>query len=569
MDRRMIGTPPRARGREDRSSRSWIAIAVAGVLLALVGCGLCWMVYRVAQRDVRNVTGGNEVTLEVAYSPDKQVLFEDLVKRFNASRARTPDGKRIAVVASAMEPDAMMDAALSGQFQAICPDSSVWLTQLDLDWQAQHPSEAALVGDTTRFAVSPVVIAMWEDTARSMGYPDKAIGWADLLEVARTNPDFKWSHPSTSSASGLLATLATFYAGADKTRGLTVEDVTRDSTLNYVAALEKTVRYYGEGERAVIEQVQEKGRSYLDAFVVQEQLLIQFNLKSKDKLVAIYPVEGAMWADHPLVFLERPDTTAGQRSAYRSLRDFLLSQEAQNVVLVNGYRPTDLSIALDSASSPIKTANGVDPAQPKTTLQIPGAAVIQVVRDAWEYTKRKTNVYLIADVSGSMQGEKLEQAREAFLTFLNLIKGDQERVGLVVFSSDVTEAVALSELATNRETLRSTISGLQSGGDTALLDAISLAYDRLQQRQDKERINAIVVMTDGKENNSQIRLRDLTAKLQRGNQSGVPVVVFCVAYGDDADLNTLQQISDATGGQTRRGSTETIRELYKLLSTYF
>jgi Ca-activated chloride channel family protein len=127
----------------------------------------------------------------------------------------------------------------------------------------------------------------------------------------------------------------------------------------------------------------------------------------------------------------------------------------------------------------------------------------------------------------------------------------------------------LSELATNRETLRSTISGLQSGGDTALLDAISLAYDRLQQRQDKERINAIVVMTDGKENNSQIRLRDLTAKLQRGNQSGVPVVVFCVAYGDDADLNTLQQISDATGGQTRRGSTETIRELYKLLSTYF
>jgi Ca-activated chloride channel family protein len=559
MDRRMKG----------RGSRSWTAIAAAGVLLALIGCGLCWAVYQVAQRDVRNITGGNEVTLEVAYSPEKQVLFEELVKRFNASRPRTPDGKRITVVASAIEPDAMMEAALSGQFHAICPDSSVWLTQLDLDWQAQHKSEAALVGETTRFAVSPVVIAMWEETARSLGYPDKAIGWADLLELARTNPAFKWSHPSTSSASGLLATLATFYAGAEKTRGLTVEDVTRDSTLNYVAALEKTVRYYGEGERAVMQQVQEKGRAYLDAFVVQEQLLIQFNLKSREKLVAIYPVEGAMWADHPLVFLERPNTTAEQRSAYRSFRDFLVSQQAQNLVLANGYRPTDLSIALDSASSPIKAANGVDPAQPKTTLQIPGAAVIQVVRDAWQYAKRKTNVYLIADVSGSMQGEKLEQAREAFLTFLGLIKGEQERVGLVVFSSDVTEAVALSELATNRETLRSTISGLEAGGDTALLDAISLAYDRLQQRQDKERINAVVVMTDGKENNSRIRLRDLTAKLQRGSQSGVPVVVFCVAYGDDADLNTLQQMSNATGGQTRRGSPDTIRELYKLLSTYF
>jgi Ca-activated chloride channel family protein len=96
-----------------------------------------------------------------------------------------------------------------------------------------------------------------------------------------------------------------------------------------------------------------------------------------------------------------------------------------------------------------------------------------------------------------------------------------------------------------------------------------LAYDRLRQLADNERINAVVVMTDGKENNSVIRLRDLTAKMQRGNQSGVRVVVFCVAYGTDADTGTLEQISSATGGQTRRGSPETIQELYKVLSTYF
>jgi Ca-activated chloride channel family protein len=213
--------------------------------------------------------------------------------------------------------------------------------------------------------------------------------------------------------------------------------------------------------------------------------------------------------------------------------------------------------------------NGVDPAQPKTTLQIPSPAVIQVVRDVWQYTKRKTNVYLVADVSGSMQGEKLEQAQEAFLTFLSLIKGEKERVGLIVFSSDVEEAVSLSELATNREALRSTIANLNAGGDTSLLDAIDLAYERLQGLQDSERINAIVVMTDGKENNSRIRLRELTSKLRRGGQSGLPIVVFCVAYGGDADMRTLEEISTAAGGQTRRGSPETIRQLYKLLSTYF
>jgi len=549
-----------------KGSRYWAFALAAAALAVLIGCISCWLIYRAVQREIG---GENKVALEVAYTPEKAALFEELVKRFSAGRPRTPSGKRITVVASQMDPEAMIDAALAGRFQALSPDSSVWLAQLEMGWQEQQESETSIVGETTRFAVSPVVIAMWQDTAHSMGYPEKAIGWADLLSTARSDPNFKWSHPSTSSASGLLATLATFYAGAGKTRGLTVDDATAEQTLAYVTALEKTVRYYGEGELAVVQQVQEKGRAYLDAFVVQEQLVIHFNEQNREKLVAIYPVEGTMWKDHPLVFLERPDTTTEQRQAYRSFSDFVLSTDAQMLVLTNGYRPTDLSIPLDSPSSPIKVENGVDPAQPKTTLQIPSPAVIQVVRDVWQYTKRKTNVYLVADVSGSMQGEKLEQAQEAFLTFLSLIKGEKERVGLIVFSSDVVEAVSLSELATNREALRSTIANLNAGGDTSLLDAIDLAYERLQGLQDSERINAIVVMTDGKENNSRIRLKELTSKLRRGSQSGLPIVVFCVAYGGDADMDTLEEISTAADGQTRRGSPETIRQLYKLLSTYF
>ncbi len=549
-----------------QSSRSWVVVLVGITLLLLVGCASCWLIYQTARRDV---SGENTVTLQIACSPEKQALFDELVKRYNASRPKTSTGKRISVVATQLEPEAMIQAALDGQYQAISPDSSVWLSQMELDWQAKQDSGISIVGETTRFALSPVVIATWEETARSLGYPDKAIGWADILALARSNPDFKWSHPSTTSASGLLATLAAFYAGAGKTRGLTVEDATAEATIKYVTTLEKTVRYYGEGERAVIEQVQAKGRSYLDAFVIQEQLLIEYNQHNKDKLVAVYPAEGTLWEDHPLVLVERPDTTADQRLAYRSFRDFLLSHDAQMLVLSSGYRPSDLNIALDSASSPIKAANGVDPAQPKTTLQIPSPAVVQVVRDVWQYTKRKTNVYLIADVSGSMQGVKLEQAKEAFLTFLGMIKGEQERVGLIVFSTDVREAAPLAELATNRSTLHAMIEGLNAGGDTSLLDAIDLAYDRLQEGQDKERINAIVVMTDGKENNSRIRLKDLTAKLLKGNQSGVPVAVFCVAYGDDAEMQALEAIASATGGQARRGSPETISELYKLLSTYF
>jgi hypothetical protein len=53
-----------------------------------------------------------------------------------------------------------------------------------------------------------------------------------------------------------------------------------------------------------------------------------------------------------------------------------------------------------------------------------------------------------------------------------------------------------------------------------------------------------------------------------GNQK-VPVIIFCVAYGSDADKNVLQTLADASGGQMKAGTTETIRDLYKILSSYF
>jgi Ca-activated chloride channel family protein len=129
--------------------------------------------------------------------------------------------------------------------------------------------------------------------------------------------------------------------------------------------------------------------------------------------------------------------------------------------------------------------------------------------------------------------------------------------------------VSLSELKNTRATLIRTIDSLEAGGNTALLDGVREAYDQLQNLNDTSRINAIVVMTDGKENASDISLNRLVSRLQQGNQRGVPVVVFTVAYGADADMNVLRAISDATGGQTYEGTVETIRQLYKILSTYF
>jgi Ca-activated chloride channel family protein len=361
-----------------------------------------------------------------------------------------------------------------------------------------------------------------------------------------------------------------FYAGADKTRGLTIEDATAENTLEYVATVQKTVRQYGEGEWAAIQQIINQGPDYLDAFVIAEQLVIYYNSGSyPGRLVAIYPREGTLWEDHPLALLETPDLRTDQRTVFQRFREYLTSEASQERVLDQGFRPTDLSIPLTGPSSPVITANGVDPSEPQTALQIPSGPVVEVVRDVWWYTKRKTNVFLVADTSGSMSGDKLAAAREAMNVFVDQIKGDAERVGLVAFSSQVNNIIPLAPLISNRVALNNEIQGLVAGGDTALLDAVWAAYTRLQDLNDADRINAIVAMTDGRENNSRIWLGDLVATVEQGNARGVPVVIFCVAYGSDADYDVLEALAEASDGQVRQGDLTTIRELYRLLSTYF
>jgi Ca-activated chloride channel homolog len=566
--------------RPSSGSAAWALIALVFGLFVVIG--LCCGAYDLA-RSLFNRGAAADLTptpepatLAVAYSPEKQQAFTELVDRFNAQSIKTPDGFAMTVEAVQLAPEDMVGAVLSGTaaFQAMTPDSALWLGQLDAAWNNKFGTDeqqATVVGETVRYGVSPVVIAMWEGVAREMGWPDRPISWQDLLARAQSDPNFRWSHPSTSSASGMLATLAMFYAGSGKTRGLTIEDAQSQQTLDYVAAIEKTVRYYGEGdEPAIIARALQEGPAFLDAFVVQEQMVVYFNTHrsaGQERLVAVYPTEGVLWEDHPLALLETQSLTPSQRQTFAGFRDFLLSSGSQQLIRSYGYRPAEPSVSLTDPDSPLTADNGVNPAEPKTALQVPNAAVIQVVHDVWWYTKRHTSVYLVVDTSGSMRGEKLDQAQVALGIFLDEIKGDLEKVGMVEFSSNVYNVIYLDELGDNRQVLRSAIANLQAGGDTALIDAVSEAFTRLQSEGDPARINAIVAMTDGRENNSSASLRTLLRRIE--SDSKVPVVIFCVAYGEDADLDMLQSIAEPTGGQVLQGDPETIRQLYKILSSYF
>jgi len=509
-----------------------------------------------------------QVTLRIACSPEKAELLAELAEQFGETKPKLADKRTVVVETFSLVPDEMVAQAESGAFQAVSPDSSLWLGEIDRNWYATSGAETGLVGDTARYMISPVVIAMWQDVATELGYPGKEIGWSDILQAAEED-GLQWSHPSTDSASGLLATLAIFYVGSGQTRDLSEAMVADPDTLAYVTAVEKSVKHYGEGELAILQRVQEQGPEFLDAFVVQEQLVIRHNLTQPNKLVAIYPAEGTLWEDHPLALLESVDRSDGERQAFQMFKTFLLSRAVQEQLLTEGYRPSDLELSLDGAGSPFGAENGVDPSRPYTTMQMPSSTVIKVVKDVWLYTKRHANVYLVVDTSGSMAGNKLDDTQDALRAFVDQMQSDWDRVGLITFASDVKEVMPLTQLGEGRGELLGSIAQLEAIGNTALSDGVALAVGRLGALDDSERINAIVVMTDGRENASRTRWQTLAQEITATQNGETPVLVFCIAYGRDADYRVLQAFAEAGGGFASEGDLETIQALYETLSTYF
>jgi len=497
--------------------------------------------------------------LTLAYSPEKEALLLKLMIAFNLSRPQ--DVLPIHPIRLDMA-DMLLDA-VNGKLAAISPDSSIWLAQLDRMWQQQKPGASSLVGNRDRYALSPIVIAMWESKAVEIGYPGKTLGWQDLMKKASKDPGFKWSHPSAATSSGLLTTTAEFYAAAGKQSNLTREDLAAKPNIDYVKTIEATVEHYGgeTEDRVVIRMLSEGGRP-LDAFVAQEQLVIYFNCNTPgEKLVAIYPREGTFWMDHPLVLLDGPWINEAQRRSFRELAAFLGKPEQQQMVLRQGYRPAKLAVSLQGEGSLIQPVYKVDPEEPKTLLKVPPAGVVEKIRELWRLTKKPANIYLVVDVSGSMEGEKLSGAKGALFSFIDQIEGERDMVALLSFSGKTKVIQPLGPL--NRSSFEVGIRGLRAGGSTYLYDAVAYAFSRLQHHGDSERINVIVAMTDGISNGS------ITILEPKIREAKTPVLIFTVGYGEDADLDVLQRIARLGEGQAYSSDPETIEKLYELVSKFF
>ncbi|MEX2253287.1 MAG: VWA domain-containing protein [Thermoleophilaceae bacterium] len=522
---------------------------------------------------------GDALKVSFAYSPEKEVLLKPLIERFN-SEGQEAGGKPVFIEGEVVSSGDAETKIAKRRLQPVIwsPASSLWGRLLNFDADRPYaPRESPSIVRT------PLVIAMWEPFARALGYPKKRIGFEQIIRLARsgkgwaafgkpefgpfklvhTNPDF--------STSGLSAVVAEYYATTGKNEGLKESDVTARRARDTVRAIERSIVHYGDTTLFIAEQMKKRGPGYASAVAMEEATLLDFNRTrgSQPKLVALYPPEGTFYSDNPFIVLDAPWVSPEEKQGAEIFQRFLAKEVTPEQAAKAGFRPADTGTA---PVEPITKANGADPKQPRRVLGLPEPRVLDRIRRTWRADRKPANVLLVFDTSGSMAEEdRLARAKEGLKVFLREASPN-DRVGLVAFSDQVRvlEPVA-RPLRENRARLLEKVDGLIADGGTAVYDATNLGFDVVRDLRDKERINAVVVLTDGEDTESSLSADEVVRNVGKQGDSEDQVRIFTIAYSPEASgaKEALERISNESGGQPKEGDTEDIESVYRSISSFF
>ena len=412
-------------------------------------------------------------------------------------------------------------------------------------------------------------IALGVKTAKAteLGWTARPPGWAEIAKAAGSGQLRYGMTNATSSNTGMSALFAVASALAGKTEDLTVQDVDEKTLKAFLSGQKLTAGSSGWLAEAYI-----KKHSAIDAMVNYEAVILRANerLAPADKLTLIYPRDGMISADYPLMLLN-----ADQREAYSKLVTALKSVPFQRDALSTAFlRPANPEVAAASAL----------PATAVAELGFPNRLeVVDAVLGAYQSQWRKpaTSIFVL-DLSGSMQGQRLASMRDA----LKLLSGaetssaaatasarysafqSRERVVLITFSNRVSAPLWVrfeaDKIDAARAEIRRQADAMVADGGTAIFSALAAAQDlaREELAREPDRFVSIVLLTDG-ESNTGLKADEFIARYA----GGTPARIFPILFGE-GNVAEMQKIAQMSGGREFDGRKLQLGQVFKEIRGY-
>lgn len=418
-----------------------------------------------------------------------------------------------------------------------------------------------------KIMISPVVFGIKQSKAQAWGWVDNPnLTWNDVVQKAASGDlRFAMTNPSSSN-SGFSALVGVAAALAGKGDALQTADIT---------AITPTLQTFFKGQALTagssgwLSDQYVANQDRLDGMVNYESVLLALNKsgKLKESLYLVYPKEGIVTADYPLLLLN-----SAKKADYDKLVAYLRTPDFQREIMTKTLRrPVNNQVVLSSDF-------------PKTLLvEVPFPSNQDVVNTLlFSYLNEQikpSHTYYVLDTSGSMQGARLDGLVTAMD---NLTGADQsltgqfarfrnrEKVTIISFNSRVTGQKDFEVDPSQPSTLKDIsdyVHSLQAGGSTAIYSALQNAYQLAEQARQSEpdRIYSIVLMTDG-ENNSGISSSEFQSFYQ--STSGLQDIrTFPILFGEGS-AKDLQSIANLTSGRLFDASKTSLAAIFKEIRGY-
>ncbi|MEO5877789.1 MAG: substrate-binding domain-containing protein [Streptosporangiaceae bacterium] len=548
--------------------------ALIGPIAGAVGLALLLgvAVYAFAKDGGGNCSG-TAITLNVSVAPEILPAVQTAAKSFTDSQQAVGDSCVIANVTKADPAAVKTVLAGEGQSDGVTKKPDVWIPDTSL-WSGLTKliSDKSITSTGKSIATTPIVVAVPQSLAVELKDTDVATkpSWDNLLSAAGGLPggavtknqlispkllNMKVLNP-TSTGPGMAAIAML--------RTLLQSDPAADTIFTGIV---RTIRDHTSPNLKVQYSAFHKdARGRYPLLITPEQSVAYYNAKktkNAEGAVAIYPEEGLVSMDYPVTVTTND---SAKIKAAALLETALTTPAAVKGYQALGFRtpdrkaPETFSEKIGLTSKRIRSLPAGDP-----------KAIYKVTQD-WEKLSLAIRMLAVLDVSGTMVEKlpgsnvtRMQAITQIAAKGLALFPPDTD-LGIWTFSTNLVgkqdwrENVPVAPLnkrngsVLQRDKVLTGLAAIKAlpTGDTGLYDTILGAYRSMKKNFAADKINTVLVMTDGVGNDDKngISLAQLNATLKKEMDPNRQVQVVVISIGSDQNvLRKLQSITRPTGGE--------------------